>query len=64
MSRMSLRAARVDRGLSQQQFGDAVGVSKSTVISWESGKTLPNLDKVSKICEVLGREYDEIRWGA
>lgn len=62
MERMSMKAIRIDRGITQAQLAKAVGVSKKTVSSWEQGKTRPTLDKIDAICEVLNASYDSIRW--
>ncbi len=62
MERMSMKAIRIDRGLTQAQLGKAVGVGKKTVSSWEQGKTRPSLDKIDAICEVLNVSYDNVRW--
>lgn len=35
---ITLKAARVNAGLTQVQFSDALGVSKLTVSEWETGK--------------------------
>lgn len=37
-----IRMIREKTGLSQTAFGDALGVSFSTVNRWENGKALPN----------------------
>ena len=60
--KLSIKAWRVERGLTQEMFAKAVGVSKKTVSLWETGAVKPNLDKVGPICQVLGVSYDNIRW--
>lgn len=62
--KVSLKAARVDVGLRQEDMANMLGVNKKTIQSWEAGKTVPKADKVSAICEILGRPYDGIRWNA
>lgn len=62
MERVSIKALRIDRGLTQAEFADALNVTKKTVSSWEQGKTCPKLDKIEAICETLGVTYDSIRW--
>ena len=59
---MSIKALRVDRGMTQEMFAKAVGVSKKTVYLWESGEATPGVDKVAPICQVLKVSYDDIRW--
>lgn len=62
MERMSMKALRIDRGMTQAEFAAAVNVTKKTVGSWENGKTRPKLDKIDVICEVLNVPYDNVRW--
>lgn len=62
MERLSMKAARIDRGMTQEELAAALNVTKKTVGSWESGKTCPKLDKIEAICTVLERPYDSIRW--
>ena len=47
----AIKKLRSDRGLTQQDIADAVGVSKVAVGQWESGKSIPrreNLEALSK----------------
>ena len=37
---------RKQKGLSQEQLGEALGVSRQAVSKWESGQSLPDLDKL------------------
>lgn len=62
MERMSMRAARIDRGMTQEELATALNVTKKTISSWEQGKTRPKSDKIDAICCILGRSYDSIRW--
>lgn len=62
MERVSIKALRIDRGMTQEEFAKALNVTKKTVGSWEQGKTRPKLDKIEAICETLGVTYDSIRW--
>lgn len=62
MERMSMKAARIDRGMTQEELAAALNVTKKTVGSWENGKTRPTIDKIEAICSVLERSYDSIRW--
>lgn len=60
--RITLKAARVNANLTREDVAKSLNVSKKTVWSWENGKTKPNLKYVEKICDLLGRSYDEIQW--
>lgn len=62
MERMSMKAVRIDRGITQAELAKAINVNKKTVSSWEQGKTRPKLDKIEAICKALNVPYDSIRW--
>lgn len=46
--------------MSQEQFADAVGVSRQTAYRWESGGADPKPENISAICKVLGVTRDEL----
>jgi len=58
----TLKAARVNKGLTQNDVSEALGVNKKTVSSWENGKTMPNAKMIEPLCNLLGVKYDDIRW--
>lgn len=60
MIRMSLRAARVNAGLSQKEASKALEISNKTLCSWENGKTFPDQPMIEKICALYGVTYDMI----
>ncbi len=60
--RILLRAARVNKGLTQQDVAKALNVTKKTVGAWEKGKTMPKVDKIDALCLLLGLKYDDIQW--
>lgn len=60
--RMTMKAARINRNLTQKEVAVKLNVTKKTVSSWENGKTLPALDKIEAICELYGLSYDDIQW--
>ena len=46
-----IRVLREKRGLSQEELGDAVGVTKQTVSNWENGNITPAMDKFIRLLE-------------
>lgn len=60
--RITLKAARINKGLTQNEVAIALNVTKKTVGSWENGKSVPNINKIEMLCELYGRKYDEIQW--
>lgn len=48
-----LRLARLNKGLSQQQLGDAMNVSKVTICGYEKGNRVPSNKNFLKLVEIL-----------
>lgn len=57
---ITIKAARVNAGLSQSELARAVGVSTQTLNAWENGHTEPKIGQAKKICEVLGVSVEKI----
>ena len=62
MVRMSIRAARVNKGYSQKEAADRLGVSNKTLGNWENGITFPPADRIQAICELYGVSYDNLNF--
>jgi DNA-binding XRE family transcriptional regulator len=60
--RLSLKALRCDRNLTQRELGKVLNVTNKTISSWEKGETVPSLKKVEEICNFFGVSYESIRW--
>jgi transcriptional regulator with XRE-family HTH domain len=50
--RISLKAARVNAGLTMEEACKALKVSKSTIMNWEKGYTIPDADKAIALSEL------------
>lgn len=51
---------RAERGLSQAQLADALGVSRQTVISIEKGRFDPSLPLAFRLAALFGAPIEEI----
>lgn len=60
MPKITLKAARVNAGLTQKEASERLDVSNKTLCRWEQGKSFPGADKIAKICELYGVAYDNI----
>ena len=60
MFRITLRAARVNKGLSQKEAAKSLKISNKTLQSWESGRTTPTQKHIDAICELYEVSYDAI----
>ena len=51
---------RTEQGLSQETFGEKLGVSRQSVSKWETDQSVPELDKVVAISELFGVSTDHL----
>lgn len=49
---------RSENGLSQEAFGESLGVSRQSVSKWETDQSLPELEKIVAISELFGVSTD------
>lgn len=54
---------RKQKGLTQQELGDKVGVGFRAVSKWERGITLPDIGNINEISKILGITSDELLSG-
>ena len=45
---------RKEKGLSQEQLAEAIGVARQTVSKWETSETLPDVESLQKLAIFLG----------
>lgn len=57
---MTLKAARVNKSLTQKKAANLIGVNVSTLSKWENGMSCPTNKRIPKILEVYGVSYDDI----
>ena len=59
-TKIPMNAARVAAGLTQEELADKMGVSRSTVIDWESGKREIKTAYFYMFCKLTGFTEDDI----
>lgn len=55
-----LKGARVEKGLTQEDMAERIGISTYSYLMKENGKRDFTLTEMKKICEILGKELSEI----
>jgi len=55
-----LKEARMEKGLSQQQLADTVGVSRNTVSSIETGQFNPTAKLALVLCIALDKKFEDL----
>ncbi|WP_270790362.1 helix-turn-helix transcriptional regulator [Enterococcus diestrammenae] len=59
---LKLKAARVERDLTQVELAERIGVTRQTIGAIEKGDYNPTINLCLKICKVLGKTLDELFW--
>lgn len=54
---------RKSKGISQEELADKIGVSRQAVSKWESGQSIPELDKIILLSDYYGVTTDYILKG-
>ena len=49
----TIRKARIKKDISQQELALALKVERSTVSGWETGKRIPDVEMIGRLCSVL-----------
>ncbi len=55
-----IQTLRKQRGMSQEQLAEALGVSRQAVSKWEAEQSVPDIDKIISICDYFGVTSDYI----
>lgn len=62
MDKLTLRAIRVNLGLSLDEASTLIGVSKDTLSNYERGDTYPDVPIIKRIEDVYNISYDKINF--
>lgn len=54
---------RKEKGMTQKELADAIGVSDKAVSKWECGKGMPELSMLMPLCELLQINVNELLSG-
>ena len=58
--KITLKAARINKGLTQHEAGEIIGVSRDTISKWERNECVPNIKYISAIERAYGVKYDNL----
>ena len=58
-----LQRIRKEKGVSQQELADALGVTQGTISAWESGRWNPTVENLRAAAQFLGVSIDELIGG-
>ena len=49
-----IKDIRLDKGMNQKQFSEMINATVSTLSNWETGRNLPNKERLKSIAEFAG----------
>ena len=55
-----ITAARKQRGMTQEELAEKIGVSRQALAKWESGESVPDIDRAALTAEILGLSLEEL----
>lgn len=55
---ITIKAARVNVGLTQEQAAKELGITRNTLQNYEAGKTVPNIEMGKKIADLYKTSVD------
>lgn len=55
-----IKDARIAKNMTQMNLADEMGVSFQAVSNWERGNSMPDISKLSELCNVLGISYEDL----
>lgn len=58
--RNNLKKARTEKGYSQQQLADMIGVSRNTITSIETGQFNPTAKLALILCVALDKKFEDL----
>lgn len=56
----TLKAIRINLGLTQMQMAEKLGISKETYLNYENYKTYPDVNIVKKIIKISKVDFNDI----
>ncbi len=56
----NLKSARMEKGLSQAQLAELIGVSRNTISSIETGQFSPTAKLALILCIALDKKFEEL----
>jgi DNA-binding XRE family transcriptional regulator len=58
--KIKLNAARVNAGLTQEDVAKRLGKSKNTIVSWEKGKSSPDIETGKALAKMYGVSVNDL----
>ena len=57
---INIAKIRYEKGISQRELADKIGITDSAICQYENGKRSPNIQTLKKIAQVLNCTVDDL----
>lgn len=58
--KITLKAARVNTGLTQEEVAKIMGVRRETISAWEDNNKIIKLGSLKRLCDLYKKSIDDI----
>lgn len=62
MQKATLKALRINKGLTLEQASKALGINIVTLSSYENAKTFPDVQTINKILDLYETNFDNVNF--
>lgn len=59
----TIRLLRLEKGINQEQLAEQLHVTRQAVSNWETGKTQPDIQTLTRIAEYFGVSVERLIYG-
>ena len=59
----NIRRQRTKKGLTQDQLAERLNVTRQAISNWETGKTQPDIETVTRLAEIFEISVEELIYG-
>ena len=60
MPKITLKAARINAGLTQKEVANKLNISNRTLGKWENGLSFPKATMIDQLCDLYKISYDNL----
>ena len=58
-----IKVLRTEKGMNQEQLAEKLQVTRQAVSNWETGKTQPDIETLTRMAEVFGVSVEKLIYG-
>lgn len=59
----NIKKLRLQKGLSQEELGEKLSVTRQTISNYETGRSLPDIGTLERLAQIFGTNIEEVIYG-